>query len=619
MTDVERPRDTGQQVQPAGGARGGLRELYAAIAEYVDRRIGWERLPTLLGLAELIGLRARLRADNLHDTSGLPAVDLPPIEPDAPDHRVRRTADGTYNDLENPRMGMAGARFGRNIPLADVVRPERADVLAPNPRAISRALLTRTEFVPATTVNSLVAAWLQFMIRDWFSHGRSPTQNPWTVPLAADDPWPQRPMTVMRTPADPTRPADAADLPPTTVNVNSHWWDASQVYGGSPEDQRERRSGADGRLRVSDAGLLPQPADPAADPARLPGFWLGVALMQTLFTREHNAICDMLRGRYPSWSDEELFQRARLINAALIAKIHTVEWTPAVISHPTTAAALRGNWFGIAGERVHKLFGRVSDSELISGIPGGHADHFGVPYALTEEFVAVYRMHPLVRDDWDLRAAADDAALRSASFRDLAGPSATTLMAEIAVPDLLYSFGTLPPGLVTLHNFPRFLQEYERPDGHLQDLAATDILRSRELGVPRYNEFRRLLHLNPVRSFEELTGNPQWARQIAEAYDGDLEKVDLTVGMFAERLPAGFAFSDTAFRVFILMASRRLNSDRFFTDYYTPEVYTRAGLDWVDDNTMVTVLLRHHPELRTALAGVGNGFQPWQVARTGPS
>ncbi|MFF4563895.1 hypothetical protein [Streptomyces sp. NPDC001435] len=50
--------------------------------------------------------------------------------------------------------------------------------------------------------------------------------------------------------------------------------------------------------------------------------------------------------------------------------------------------------------------------------------------------------------------------------------------------DLLHSFGTLHPGLVTLHNFPRFLQEFERPDHHFQDLAATDMLRSRELGVP---------------------------------------------------------------------------------------------------------------------------------------
>ncbi|MBR7839859.1 hypothetical protein KDL01_41875, partial [Actinospica durhamensis] len=137
--------------------------------------------------------------------------------------------------------------------------------------------------------------------------------------------------------------------------------------------------------------------------------------------------------------------------------------------------------------------------------------------------------------------------------------------------DLLYSFGTLHPGLVTLHNFPKFLQEFERPDGHLQDLAATDILRSRELGVPRYNEFRRLLRLKPAENFAELTDDPAWAEQIERLYDGDIEKVDLMVGLYAEKLPAGFAFSDTAFRIFILMASRRLNSDRFFTEYYTPE------------------------------------------------
>ena len=64
-------------------------------------------------------------------------------------------------------------------------------------------------------------------------------------------------------------------------------------------------------------------------------------------------------------------------------------------------------------------------------------------------------------------------------------------------------------------------------------------------------------------------------------YDGDIERVDVTVGMGAERLPKGFAFSDTAFRIFVLMASRRLNSDRFFTTDFTPQVYT-AGRHGVD-------------------------------------
>jgi hypothetical protein len=94
-------------------------------------------------------------------------------------------------------------------------------------------------------------------------------------------------------------------------------------------------------------------------------------------------------------------------------------------------------------------------------------------------------------------------------------------------------------------------------------------------------------------------------------YDGDIERVDLMIGMFGERFPAGFGFSDTAFRIFILMASRRLNSDRFFTTDFTPTVYTPLGMRWIDENTMGTVLLRHFPELAPALRGVQNAFAPW--------
>jgi hypothetical protein len=581
-------------------------------AEYVDRRIGWDRLPVLPGLLTLLGLRVRLRQENLHDTGSLPSVNPPDVGPPSGSHRVNRTADGSHNDLDEPRMGMAGTRFGRNIPLDRIGPATPEDVLSrPTPREVSRALLTRDALIPAESVNSLVAAWLQFMVRDWFSHGTSPTERPWEVPLVDDDPWPERPMRIMRTPDDPTRdPRAPAGTPDTRVNVSSHWWDASQIYGTDETAQRLTRTGERGRIRLWDDERSPSPTDSS----RVPGFWLGLAMMQDLFAREHNAICDHLHDAYPSWADEELFQRARLVNAALLAKIHTVEWTPAVISHPTTVKALRANWWGLAGERVHDLFGRISRSEVVSGIPGGARDHYGVPYSLTEEFVAVYRMHPLIRDAWHLRSVTDDRTLRHCSLRDISGPGALEVLRATGTADLLYSFGTLHPGLVTLHNFPRFLQEFERPDGHLQDLAATDILRSRELGVPRYNEFRRLLRLRPAASFAELTDDPAWAEQIERLYDGDIEKVDLMVGLYAERLPAGFAFSDTAFRVFVLMASRRLNSDRFFTDHYTPEVYSRAGLAWIDDNSMITVLLRHHPELRPALAGLTNAFVPWHTA-----
>jgi heme peroxidase len=59
------------------------------------------------------------------------------------------------------------------------------------------------------------------------------------------------------------------------------------------------------------------------------------------------------------------------------------------------------------------------------------------------------------------------------------------------------------------------------------------------------------------------------------------------------------------------MASRRLKSDRFFTVDFRPEIYTELGMDWIRNNSMTSVLLRHYPQLGPALEGVRNGFAPW--------
>ncbi len=95
-------------------------------------------------------------------------------------------------------------------------------------------------------------------------------------------------------------------------------------------------------------------------------------------------------------------------------------------------------------------------------------------------------------------------------------------------------------------------------------------------------------------------------------YGGDIDTIDTQVGMLGEQPPPGFGFSDTAFRIFILMASRRLKSDRFFTNDYTPEVYTPEGIEWIEDNLFGDVVLRHHPALAPALEGSENAFAPWK-------
>jgi hypothetical protein len=104
------------------------------------------------------------------------------------------------------------------------------------------------------------------------------------------------------------------------------------------------------------------------------------------------------------------------------------------------------------------------------------------------------------------------------------------------------------------------------------------------------------------------------------------------VGWLAEfRRPHGFAISETQLQVFILNASRRLFSDRFFTSSFRPEFYGHLGVRWVTDNgpdgpvlepaapggraaevsPLKRVLLRTIPELGPALASVVNAFDPW--------
>jgi hypothetical protein len=237
-------------------------------------------------------------------------------------------------------------------------------------------------------------------------------------------------------------------------------------------------------------------------------------------------------------------------------------------------------------------------------------------------------------------------------------------------------------GLLALQNHPRFLQNLrmdrlQSPTKQI-DVAALDILRDRERGVPRFNEFRRQYGLRQLTSFDDFidkhldensperkaqqqlvdtlravygTHTCNTSKVITEAQvnaDGspindclghpngstvdNVEDLDTVVGWLAESTrPHGFAISETQFVVFILNASRRLYSDRFFTSSFRPEIYSKLGYDWVNNNGPVAmfepgsinghvrqpvsplkrVLMRTVPELKPELELVINAFDPW--------
>ncbi|GGV25394.1 peroxidase family protein [Streptomyces spectabilis] len=586
----------------------------------LNRYLPWHRLGTRASLLNLVFLRKALRRFNLIDTDAHEAPPKPVPVPRPADERLRaaRSYDGTHNDLSAPAMGSVGAAFGRN--LAPVYRPDLFDT--PNPVTVSRQLLHRETFLPATSLNILAAAWIQFQVHDWVNHRRHPAGTKTVeVPLPGGMSWRNTPSgpaeTVMRFAENEGLPVPEGRPPILFGNTASHWWDGSEVYG---EDETTARS-----LRIPDGGAQLRlerghlPIGQSGVP--LSGFtdswWLGLSVMHTLFAREHNAVCDALRGAYPSMGEESVYQTARLVVSALIAKIHTVEWTPAILATEALDIGLHTNWDGPPDSWLTKLGLWLFDAHALTGIPGTLPDHHGAPYSLTEDFVTVYRMHPLIPDDFELREHHFGQRLETVGFLDINGAAAEGAVRKTGLANTLYSFGIAHPGAITLHNFPRALQAFER-EGEVIDLSVVDLVRTRRRGVPRYNDFLAGLHKPRVRRFEDLTEDPETLARLKDVY-ASVDEVDTMIGLFAENPPTGFGFSDTAFRVFILMATRRLQSDRFLTVDFRPEIYTPLGIDWVQKGGMKSVILRHCPDLAALLPRTATAFAPWRQVPPHPT
>lgn len=60
------------------------------------------------------------------------------------------------------------------------------------------------------------------------------------------------------------------------------------------------------------------------------GLLPGLCMYATLWLREHNRVCDILKREHPTWSDEQLFQTARLI---LIGEGRRHRGSPCPTSH----------------------------------------------------------------------------------------------------------------------------------------------------------------------------------------------------------------------------------------------------------------------------------------------
>src|SRR5918999_903870 len=266
------------------------------------------------------------------------------------------------------------------------------------------------DYQKASHLNLLAAFWIQFMTHDWFSHLEEGHNRPAMMAMGCEN----HREANKETERLGCRPADridksfiAEDVPAPTFNLgkNSYmarahrttankvtaWWDASQVYGYDETSRRrvkrDPRDPAKLLLEPSDrrgqeaAGYLPilNSADPmnpqwiGQEAVAFPDNWnIGLSFFHNVFAREHNLFVDAFRFeaknnpdadsglRRPPEPDnvisnkevtaEELFEVARLVVAAEIAKIHTIEWTTQLLYNEPVYLAMNANWSGLFNE-----------------------------------------------------------------------------------------------------------------------------------------------------------------------------------------------------------------------------------------------------------------------------
>ncbi|XP_055806095.1 alpha-dioxygenase PIOX [Solanum dulcamara] len=590
-------------------------KLSFLIVHVIDKHNLWHRLPVFLGLVYL-GLRRHLNQEyNLINVGRTPTG----VRSNPGDYPYR-TADGKYNDPFNEGAGSEFSFFGRNMMPID----QHDKLKNPDPMVVATKLLARRNFIDTgKQFNMIAASWIQFMIHDWIDHLEDTQQiEELRAPEEVASECPLKSFKFYKSKETPT---GFYEIKTGHLNRRTPWWDGSAVYGSNAEILKKVRTFEDGKLKLSESGLLEQDENGKIISGDVRNTWAGLLALQALFVQEHNLVCDVLKKEYPELEDEDLYRHARLVTSAVIAKVHTIDWTIELLKTDTLVAAMRTNWYGLLGKKFKDTFGHVGGS-ILGGLVGmKKPENHGVPYSLTEEFTSVYRMHQLLPDKLQLRnidaTSGPNKSLpltNEIPMGDLIGGKGQENLSRIGFTKQMVSMGHQACGALELWNYPTWMRDLvaqeidgtDRP-GHV-DLAALEIYRDRERSVARYNEFRRRMLQIPITKWEDLTDDEEVIKTLHLVYGDDVEQLDLLVGMSAEKKIKGFAISETAFFIFLLMASRRLEADRFFTSNYNEETYTKKGLEWVNTTeSLKHVLDRHYPEMTQKWMNSNSAFSVW--------
>jgi peroxidase len=501
-------------------------------------------------------------------------------------HGEDRTYNGTNNNLVHSNWGAAGTNLERlagtayddgfSTPRGGLVSATPPNPTLPNVRTVSNTVVAQSVMVPNThRMTGWVYQWGQFVDHDidLTVTGTDPVEE-FDIIIPPGDEMFSGVMSFQRSRYD-SATGTGPDVPRQQINEITSFLDASAIYGSDESRALTLRSMTGGRLKSSAGNLLPLntfglpnatggPADPTqfyvSGDIRA-NEQIGLTAVHTLFMREHNRLVDEIAAANPGWSDEQVFQRARKFVGAEMQAITYQEFLPALLGSSAPGV----------------------ESSYDAGLD---------PTILNEFSTALYRVGHTMLSPTLLRVQNDGTPapdghmpLRDAFFvpQNLDGTNELELFLKGLACDQQQE--------VDMHlvdDVRNFLFGDPIPGGF--DLAALNIQRGRDHGLPGYNAIRVAFGLPAVTSFAEISSDPEVQAGLQSLY-GDVNNIDAWVGALSEDHLPDAAVGPLVAAGMVEQFRRIRDGDRFW--FTRDEGLSPDDIAWLKNTRLSDVILRN--------------------------
>lgn len=479
-----------------------------------------------------------------------------------------RSIDGSGNNLANDQWGATGSELLRvaetpyhsgayypgNGSGETFYGGPNSNTLPPNPREISNTLCdAHGRSTPSRRrLSNMLWQWGQFLDHDITLVDTSSSPDDF-APIMMSPSDPMAPMIPFQRSAAVAGTGTSAANPRQQENSITSYIDASNVYGSDPVRQSALRdSGNGGRMKTSVGDMLPFNTAGLPNAGSLePTYFLagdvraneqsGLTSMHTLFVREHNRLAGLLADDNPAWNDEQLYQTSRKIVGAELQAITYGEFLPALLGKRNTRSLSPYRYDydeainpGITNEFSSSLYrfghSMLPEEMIMARMPGSEADTLPMKDAFfNPDFIA------------------SDGTGDTHHMDQILLGLTTTIAEEI---DTKITDG--------VRNFL-----FGDPGSGGMDLAALNIQRGRDHGMPSYNEMRLAYGLSPAQSFADITRNRKVQRKLERLF-GTVHDIDSWVGGLAEDHIRGGSVGELIYTAVMDQFTALRDGDRFF-------------------------------------------------------